>query len=99
MWMLIAAALLLAGGVQPVAAAEAPTGSAQSPREKDEVDAEILRDLDVLVSPDFGALRAMARRLPLFERLRLLETLKLLDTAESSPDTPGVKGRRTPSSP
>jgi hypothetical protein len=40
------------------------------------VDAELLRDLDVLTSPDYRRDRELTRRMPLLEQLRMLETLR-----------------------
>ncbi|MET0852179.1 MAG: hypothetical protein ABW020_13665 [Candidatus Rokuibacteriota bacterium] len=40
------------------------------------VDAELLRDLDLLTSPDYRRDREMTRRMPLLEQLRMLETLR-----------------------
>ncbi|HEY7041406.1 MAG TPA: hypothetical protein VID28_21235 [Methylomirabilota bacterium] len=37
------------------------------------VDAEMLRDLDLLSSPDYARDREVARRMGLFERLRMIE--------------------------
>jgi hypothetical protein len=45
----------------------------------DQVDAELLRDLDVLASPDYPRDRDVAPRVPVLELLRLLEMLRLLE--------------------
>ena len=56
------------------------------------VDAEMLRNLDLLESPDYARDREMARRLRFFERLRLLESPRLPDAAAwPGPDPGGEK--------
>ena len=49
--------------------------------EPEPVDAEMLRDLEVLNSPDYSRDRELARRVPLLERLRMLEKLRTLERA------------------
>ena len=70
-------ALLVLSGAAELDAAEPaaskPTGHA--------VDAEMLRDLDVLSSPDYARDREVARRMGLFERLRMLEQQAADDAA------------------
>ncbi len=54
----------------------APAGPEGAPTETGAaVEAELLRDLDVLTSPDYRRDRELARRMPLLEQLRMLETL------------------------
>ena len=64
------------------------------------VDAEMLRDLDLLSSPDYARDREVARRMGFFERLRMLESQHAQEAANgpgpgSSPPPPppprGVK--------
>jgi hypothetical protein len=63
-------ALLTLSGAVEASAAE----PAAAPRTTgDAVDAEMLRDLDLLTSPDYTRDREVARRMGLLERLRLLE--------------------------
>jgi hypothetical protein len=50
------------------------------------VDAEMLRDLDLLSSPDYSRDREVARRMGLLERLRMLESQPAPDGA-ASPET------------
>jgi hypothetical protein len=47
------------------------------------VDAEMLRDLDLLASPDHARDREVARRTGLFERLRMLESQRAQEAAGS----------------
>jgi hypothetical protein len=42
----------------------------------DAIDAELLRDLDLLASPDYRRDRELTRRMPLLEQLQMLETLR-----------------------
>jgi hypothetical protein len=50
------------------------------------VDAEMLRDLDLLSSPDYSRDREVARRMGFLERLRMLESQPAADGA-ASPET------------
>ena len=52
------------------------------------VDAEMLRDLDLLSSPDYSRDREVARRMGFLERLRMLESQPAADGA-ASPETGG----------
>jgi hypothetical protein len=47
----------------------------------------MLRDLDVLSSPDYARDREVTRRMGLFERLRLLEQQAADDAAVTAPPT------------
>jgi hypothetical protein len=75
--------LLALCGPSAVGAAE-PTGAKPAGHG---VDAEMLRDLDVLSSPDYARDREVARRMGLFERLRLLEQQAADDAAVTPPPT------------
>ena len=80
-WTSAAGLLLLAlfsaaeAGAGGPAAVPKPTGGP--------VDAEMLRDLDLLTSPDYVRDREVARRMGLFERLRMLEHQSADDAATS----------------
>ncbi|HEU4438938.1 MAG TPA: hypothetical protein VFT36_06790 [Methylomirabilota bacterium] len=54
----------------------------------------MLRDLDLLVSPDYARDREVARRMGLLERLRLLESPTASEAATSAPARPEA-GRTT----
>ena len=56
-------------------AAEAPRTGSAAPTQGEEVDAELLRDLEVLNSANYARDREIARRMSLLERMRLLQTL------------------------
>ena len=75
-WPVGLAALALAG-VSKATAAE-PGGRAGSP---EAVDAEMLRDLDLLSSPDYARDREVARRMGFLERLRMLENQRAQEAA------------------
>jgi hypothetical protein len=92
-------AVLALAGVSEAGAAErgAPGPRAGAP---EAVDAEMLRDLDLLSSPDYARDREVARRMGFFERLRMLESQHAQEAANgpgpgSSPPSPppprGVK--------
>jgi len=56
-------------------AAEAPAAPRTSQAKRDEIDAEMLRDLEVLNNPNYGRDREIAKRLSFFERMRLLDQM------------------------
>ncbi len=56
-------------------AAEAPTAPRTSQAKSDEVDAEMLRDLEVLNNPNYARDREIAKRLSFFERMRILDQM------------------------
>jgi len=74
-----------------------PTARAAEPS-RAPLDAEMLRDLDVLGSPTYSRDRELSRRLPLIERFRVLETLRQAET-ESPPVPATVPGAPPSSSP
>lgn len=91
-WPVGLAALALAG-VSAAGAAERG-GRAGAP---EAVDAEMLRDLDLLSSPDYARDREVARRMGFFERLRMLETQRAQEAVSgpgsaSSPPSPPPTG-------
>lgn len=57
------------GGQANQAGQSSQTGQAKG----DEIDAEILRDLDVLNNPDYARDREIAKRLSFYERMRMLD--------------------------
>lgn len=56
-------------------AAEAPAAPRTAQAKSDEIDAEILRDLEVLNNPNYARDREIAKRLSFFERLRMLDQM------------------------
>ena len=71
LWLAALVSLAPAGGE----AAEPPRTGAASPAKGEEVDAELLRDLDVLNNANYARDREIAKRMSFFERMRMLQTL------------------------
>ncbi|HJR02648.1 MAG TPA: hypothetical protein VKA83_13490 [Methylomirabilota bacterium] len=87
-WPVGLAVLALAGASE---ASAAESGGRAGTSEA--VDAEMLRDLDLLSSPDYARDREVARRMGFFERLRMLESQPAQEAASgpgpaSSPPPP-----------
>ena len=76
------ALLAFSGAVEAGAAEPAATPKATG----DAVDAEMLRDLDLLTSPDYERDREVTRRMGLLERLRMLENQAADDAAAPGGD-------------
>jgi len=80
------AVLALAGASEaPAADLSAPGGRAGA---AEPVDAEMLRDLDLLSIPDYARDREVARRMGFFERLRMLENQRAQEAANEPGSTP-----------
>ena len=77
-WKQVGAALILLLGPGAARGAEQPPVPATRGG-GERVDAELLRDLDVLASPDYARDREVAGSVRVIERLRMLEMLRLLD--------------------
>jgi hypothetical protein len=75
-------------------AAEAPAPRTSQAR-SDEIDAEMLRDLEVLNNPNYARDREIAKRLSFFERMRVLDQMTNNRPAREGATTPAgpVKGR------
>jgi len=56
-------------------AADAPRTGATAPTKGEEVDAELLRDLEVLNNTNYARDSEIAKRMSFFERMRMLQTL------------------------
>ena len=56
-------------------AAEAPAVAATTQTKGDEVDAEMLRDLEVVGNPNYARDRELAKRMSFLERMRMLQAL------------------------
>jgi hypothetical protein len=69
-WLSLVALLSLAPAT--ARAAEAPRAAAAQTK-GDEIDAELLRDLDLLNNANYARDREIAKRMTLFERLRMLQ--------------------------
>jgi hypothetical protein len=81
-------ALLALAGATVAAAAES---GVPRPRAAagETVDAEMLRDLDLLSSPDYGRDREVARRMGLVERMRLLDFQRAQEASSAPMDGSG----------
>ena len=79
-WPVGLAVLALAGASEAEAAE--PSGRAGAP---DAVDSEMLRDLDLLSSPDYASDREVALRMGLLDRLRMLESQRAQEAAGEEP--------------
>jgi hypothetical protein len=69
----LAALLSLVSGAAAAAEAPAPARGAQA--KSDEIDAEMLRDLELLNNPNYARDREIAKRLSFFERMRVLDQM------------------------
>ena len=76
-WPVGLAVLALAGASE----AQAPARRAGA---SEAVDAEMLRDLDLLTSPDYARDREVARRMGFLERLRMLESERAQESTSGS---------------
>jgi hypothetical protein len=83
---LIAVALIVLAAT-PARAADVPP-----------VDAEMLRDLDVVGSPSYARDREVGRKLRLLERMRILEGLRQME-AEAPPPPPPLVQPVSPAAP
>ncbi len=81
-WLSFVALLSLAPAA--ARAAEAPRAAAQT--KGDEIDADMLRDLDLLNNANYARDREIAKRMTLFERLRVLQGPA---SASNQPQPPG----------
>lgn len=76
--------LLALLGATTTAAGE-PRPAAKSETQPEVVDAEMLRDLELLISPDHARDQEVARRMGFLERLRMLDTPPAPDAANPAP--------------
>ncbi len=60
------------------------------------VDAEMLRDLDLLESPEYARDREVARRMGFFERLRMLESERAQEPASRPGPGPAAERAKAP---
>lgn len=88
-WPVGLAVLALAGASDAQTPARGGAGGAEA------VDAEMLRDLDLLSSPDYARDREVARRMGFLERLRMLER----ERAEEAASGPGPASSPPPPPP
>jgi hypothetical protein len=80
-------AVLLSLAPPAAPAAEAPRKAAPAQTKGEEIDADMLRDLEVLNNANYARDREIAKRMSLFERLRVLQGLP---SASSQPRPEGA---------
>jgi len=74
--------------------AAGPAAPSKGPATGQPLDAEFLRDLDLLDNPDYSRDREVAKRMRLLERLRVLESFRALEN--QTPATPATPAGQTP---
>jgi len=76
-------------------AEDAPAAPRTAQAKADQVDAEMLRDLEVLNNPNYARDREISRRLSFFERMRILDQMTTNRPAADGSTTPAApaKGR------
>jgi hypothetical protein len=88
-WLWPAGLLALAlAGTWQASAADRPAAPNKRAGAPEAVDAEMLRDLDLLASPDYARDREVARRMGLLERMRMLESPEAHDATGGTPQAP-----------
>jgi hypothetical protein len=75
-------------------AAEAPPAPRNSQAKSDEIDAEMLRDLEVLNNPNYARDREIAKRLSFFERMRILDQMTANRPARDGVTAPTEPAKR-----
>ena len=75
-------------------AAEAPAAPRTAQTKSDEIDAEMLRDLEVLNNPNYARDREISKRLSFFERMRLLDQMTNNRPAREGATTPAEPAKR-----
>ena len=71
LWLAALVSVMASAARAAETAAVPPTGQAKG----EEIDAEMLRDLDLLSSPDYAREREIAKRMSFLERMRALRAL------------------------
>jgi hypothetical protein len=75
-------------------AAEAPAAPRTAQARSDDIDAEMLRDLEVLNNPNYARDREIAKRLSFFERMRMLDQMTSNRLAREGATTPAEPAKR-----
>ena len=75
-------------------AAEAPAAPRTSLTRSDEIDAEMLRDREILNNPNYARDREIAKRLNFFERMRMLDQMTGNRPARDGAATPAEPAKR-----
>lgn len=87
-------AALLSLALAAARAAEAPAAPRTAQAKSDEIDAEMLRDLEVLNNPNYARDREIAKRLSLLERMRMLDQMTSSRPARDGTTTPADPAKR-----
>lgn len=90
--LFLAALLTLAPAAARAAERPAPPPTPQAKSE--EIDAEMLRDLEVLNNPNYARDREIAKRLTFFERMRMLDQMTGSRPAREGATTPTEPAKR-----
>lgn len=75
-------------------AAETPAAPRTTQPNSDDVDAAMLRDLEVLNDPNYARDREIAKRLSFFERMRMLDRMTRNGPAPERATTPAEPAKR-----
>ncbi len=75
-------------------AAEAPPVPRTTVANSDEIDAAMLRNLDVFSNPDYARDREIAKRLSIFERMRMLDQMTSTKPAREGAATPAEPAKK-----
>jgi hypothetical protein len=75
-------------------AAEAPTAPRTTQANSDDLDAAMIRDVEVLNNPNYARDRKIAKRLSLFERMRMLDQMARNGPAREGATTPAEPVKR-----
>ena len=87
-------AVLLSLAPAAACAAEAPAAPRSAQAKSEELDAEMLRDLEVLNNPNYARDREIAKRLSFFERMRMLDQMRNNRAARDGATTPAEPAKR-----
>jgi hypothetical protein len=87
-------AVLLSLAPAGARAAEAPAAPRSDQAKSEEIDAEMLRDLEVLNNPNYARDREIAKRLSFFERMRMLDQMRNNRAARDGATTPAEPAKR-----
>jgi len=87
-------AVLLSLAPAAARAAEAPAAPRSAQARSDDIDAEMLRDLEVLTNPNYARDREIVKRLSFFERMRMLDQMTGNRPARNGATSPAEPAKR-----
>lgn len=87
-------AVLLSLAPAAARAAEAPAAPRSAQAKSEQIDAEMLRDLEVLNNRNYARDREIAKRLSFFERMRLLDQMTSNRPTREGATTPAEPAKR-----